>query len=170
MFNKELLLASGGIVKLDGIWEITVGGWTSGGTQYYGYGSQVSWGGDALVKINEDSQVLGTNGETFEPKILNLRTTAVTSRLNQLGFSAMHSPNDSDMEVYVHIKKPSGISSYSFYYDLNFIDSSIGYPAMFTSSDVGNTYRVYIGNRNTPPRGYKNLLATLLIIGGLHNA
>lgn len=155
MLNKGLLLASGSKEKLDGIWEITVGGWTSGGTQYYGYGSQVSWGGDALVKINEDSQVLGTNGESFEPKIISLRTTAVTSRLNQLDFSAFHSPNDSDMEVYVHIKKPSGISSYAFYFDINFMYSFIGYPAMFTSSDVGNTYRVYIGNRNTPPLGYK---------------
>lgn len=151
MLNKGLLLASGGKEKLDGIWEITVGGWTSGGTQYYGYGSQVSWGGDALIKINKDSQVLGTNGETFEPKIIDLQTTAVTSRLNQLTFSDFHSPNYTDMEVYVHIKKPSGISSHTFYFDLNFTYSFIGYPAMFTSSDVGNTYRVYIGNRNTPP-------------------
>ena len=151
MLNKGLLLASGGKEKLDGIWEITVGGWTLGGTQYYGYGSQMSWGGDSLIKINKDSQVLGTNRETFEPKIVRLLTTAVTSRLNNLDFSAFHSPNNSDMEVYVHIKKPSGIFSYAFYYDLNFNYSSIGYPAMFTSSDVGNTYRVYIGNQNTPP-------------------
>lgn len=150
MFNNDLLL-SGGEKKLDGIWEITVG--NSGSN--YGY-SKGSYG--SVNKLDPSPFIYGTNEEAFsELSSIKQDPPSGSAKNIYLSFSLHHEPNLTNTEVFVHVKKENAIfSSGVFYFDLN-RSSCRTSGDLFNYSNVGKTYRMYIGPLDTPPRGSKPL-------------
>lgn len=67
-----------------------------------------------------------------------------------MAFSGIHEPNLQETYVFVHVKKGVDILSAQFVFDLNrYTFRTRG--DLFNYSDVGKTYRMYIGNLSSPP-------------------
>lgn len=143
MLKKDLLL-SGGKQKLDGIWEITVG--RSGSN--YGY-SKGSYG--IVNKLDPSPFIRGTNEEAFSELFSIKQDPPSGSAKNvYMAFSDIHEPNSQETYVFVHVKKGADILSAQFMFELDF--SGVRERGnLFNYSDVGKTYRMYIGPLDTPP-------------------
>lgn len=145
--NKKLLLAGKTIDTTKGIWEITVGqnpGVSQYGWYVGGYGS--------IIKLFNDNKIYGTNGEYWTVESFT-RISSNPKIREDLLFSEIHMPNLSETTIYVHLKKGSDIYSKTYVADIN-----DRYPYvtevmvnLFNSSDLGKTYRMYIGNLSSPP-------------------
>lgn len=144
MLNKGLLLASGNKEKLAGIWEITVGKSSSN----YGY-SNGSYG--SVNKLDPSPFIQGTNDEHFmELTAIKQDPSSGSTKKVYMAFSDIHEPNSQETYVFVHVKKRADILSAQFIFELDY--SSIRTRGdLFNYSDVGKTYRMYIGPLETPP-------------------
>lgn len=157
MFNKNLLL-SGSQKKLDGIWEITVG---SSFSSYYGKttNSNSDPKSGIATKLDPQDYIVGSNGESFLANNLLMLRSYYGKGIyyDEMSFHGGHTPNLAETTLFVHVKKDSGIVTQDFYFDLNRGSCQNHAIKLFSSSDVGKTYRMYIGPLDTPPRGSKPL-------------
>ena len=159
MLNKGLLLASGGKEKLDGIWEITV----AYNSPYLGatFGEDTSFGSKygTLKRIGNFNSITCTNGSVFTEDSDGFLITGFHTYdhpnnnllYDRIAMGGSPNPRVSCL-FYVHIKKTQEITTHLITFAGGFyIGDNNNAPYMFSLSDVGKTYRMYIGPLETPP-------------------
>ncbi|MBM6928183.1 hypothetical protein [Parasutterella secunda] len=150
MLNNDLLLC--GQKSLDGVWEITVGHSLDSNYPTNHYGWYNSYRG-SITQLHKDSYIHTIEGHSFPVEALKSLESVYYADGNtsdRIDLKPLYTEVEDD-SLYVHVKKGSSVASAKLAFTGSALQAEAEPARLFNSSDVGKTYRVYIGPKATPP-------------------